>query len=99
MNTTITQPPAVSRWWKDSIGYPDAKLAILARVHDKHVVILFSNMKHIKVPLYVFVTPPGGPRPDFNRLSVNDWGHTICFGDYQAAVEDLYEVYYEGPST
>jgi hypothetical protein len=44
------------------------------------------------VPLSAFTPTGNGIRPDFGKFSVRDYGHTLRFGPYEAAGDDvLYE--------
>lgn len=83
---------AISPWWRDAMEHPEVPLALLARVHQDVLIILLSNMKHIKVPLTAFMNS-ALVLPDFDDLSIDDWGHTIVFGLYEAAVNCLIEEY------
>lgn len=70
------------------MDHPEVPLALLARIHQDVLIVLLSNMKHIKVPLTTFMNS-ALVTPDFDDLSIDDWGHTIVFGCYEAAVDCL----------
>jgi hypothetical protein len=49
-------------------------------------------MKTITVPWSLFKPSANGAQPDFNRLSLTDYGHTLQLGDYEADADTiLYE--------
>lgn len=59
----------------------------------KSVVLYRGDLSPLVVPASVFKPTPGGPRPDFARLEVVDFGQTVRLGDYEAAADAiLYEV-------
>jgi lambda repressor-like predicted transcriptional regulator len=49
-------------------------------------------METITVPWSIFKPSGDGLQPDFSRLSLTDYGHTVRLGDYEAASDAiLYE--------
>jgi len=51
-----------------------------------------GNLSSLTVPLSAFEPSGNGTKPDFSRFSIADYGHTLKFGDYEAASDAiLYE--------
>jgi len=51
-----------------------------------------GDLRQITVPFSAFSKSGGGTEPDFDHFSVTDYGHTVRFGDYEAATDAiLYE--------
>ncbi|MBI4580160.1 MAG: helix-turn-helix transcriptional regulator [Planctomycetes bacterium] len=51
-----------------------------------------GNLERMSVPLNLF-PPSGASRPSFRRFELDDYGHTIRFGEYEAAADAiLYEI-------
>jgi hypothetical protein len=56
------------------------------------LALVRGNLERISVPLAMF-RPSGTTRPDFRRFELDDYGHTIRFGEYEAAADAvLYEL-------
>ncbi len=56
------------------------------------VTLWRGDLTPFVVPLSAFAPAAIGPRPDFKRFAVTDYGHTIRFGTYEAAADAvLYE--------
>lgn len=56
------------------------------------VVLYRGTLEPLPVPAEWFRPTPGGARPDFKRVSVQDYGQTVRLGDYEAATDAiLYE--------
>lgn len=60
---------------------------------EAEVLILFSgDLEPVLVPLSWFVGGERSPEPDFEQLSLEDYGHTVHFGEFEAAADAiLYE--------
>jgi hypothetical protein len=60
---------------------------------DEGLLILFrGDLGPLVVPLSWFVGGKRSPAPDFGSLSIQDYGHTVRFGDFEAATDAiLYE--------
>ena len=59
----------------------------------RSVVLHRGNLEPLVVPAGVFKPNPRGPRPDFSRLEVIDFGQTVRLGEYETAADAiLYEV-------
>lgn len=59
---------------------------------SESVALLRGNLQTVVVPFAFFEPSGDGVTPDFGRLSVNDYGHTVAFGDYEASADAvLYE--------
>lgn len=48
-----------------------------------------GDLEPVMVPLAWFVSRPGGPQADPTRLSVTDYGQTVCLGEYEASAEAI----------
>jgi len=48
-----------------------------------------GDLSSLTVPLDAFEPSGKAARPDFNAFSIADYGHTIKFGDYEAASDSL----------
>lgn len=56
------------------------------------LVLVRGNRERMTVPLSIF-RPSATSRPDFGRFELDDFGHTLRLGDYEAAADAvLYEV-------
>lgn len=56
------------------------------------VTLWRGNLSPLTVPLSAFKPAGDGTKPDFNKFSIRDYGHTVRFGDYEAAADAiLYE--------
>ena len=64
------------------------KLAVAAALTDlgRCLVLILANGKRFRVPLTVFTGNPVAV-PNFNSLELDDYGHTVRFGTYEADVE------------
>jgi hypothetical protein len=59
---------------------------------DGTVTLWRGNLASLTVPLSTFKPAGDGIKPDFNRFSIRDYGHTVKFGAYEAAADAiLYE--------
>lgn len=57
------------------------------------IALVRGNLETMTVPFSMFPPSPSGVKPDFHRLGFTDYGHTVCFGDYEAATDSiLYEL-------
>ncbi|MBS0261449.1 MAG: helix-turn-helix domain-containing protein, partial [Planctomycetes bacterium] len=48
------------------------------------LTLVRGNCESITVPLSMF-RPSATTKPDFSRFRLADFGHSVCFGDYEAA--------------
>jgi hypothetical protein len=56
------------------------------------VTLWRGNLASLTVPLSAFRPAGDGTKPDFARFSIRDYGHTVRFGEYEAAADAiLYE--------
>jgi DNA-binding XRE family transcriptional regulator len=56
------------------------------------LMLVRGNFDHVTVPLSIF-RPSGTSKPDFRRFELDDYGHTVCFGEYEASTHFiLYEM-------
>jgi hypothetical protein len=56
------------------------------------VTLWRGNLGSLTVPLSAFRPAGDGTKPDFARFSIRDYGHTVRFGEYEAAADAiLYE--------
>jgi hypothetical protein len=67
-------------------------IAGVADLESQTLALTRGNMKTITVPWSTFKPSGDGVKPDFSRLSLTDYGHTVRLGDYEAASDAiLYE--------
>jgi len=67
-------------------------IAGVADPQSQTLALTRGNMKTITVPWSMFEPSGTGVQPDFGRLSLTDYGHTVRLGDYEAAADAiLYE--------
>lgn len=50
------------------------------------LALVRGNLETLIVPLSIF-HPSGVSRPNFGRLSIGEYGHSVVFGDYEASVD------------
>lgn len=68
------------------------RMLVIAAAHDgKTLTIIRADGASASVPLSAF-RPSGTTTPDFGRLELDDHGHTIRFGKYEAGTEDRYRL-------
>ena len=54
-------------------------------------MLVRGNFDRMTVPLSIF-RPSGTSKPDFRRIELDDYGHTVRFGEYEASADFiLYE--------
>jgi hypothetical protein len=74
---------------------PDRKDRFVGGMVDKkaEIVTLWrGDLTSLVVPLSTFTPTANGIRPDWDRFTVTDYGHTLRFGSYEAAADAvLYE--------
>lgn len=56
-------------------------LHLVMRINDK--------MYSFSVPLNLFTPSGDGTAPDFSKLSLDEYGHGVIFGDYEVAADFL----------
>jgi hypothetical protein len=67
-------------------------IAAVADPQSQTLALTRGNLKTITVCWSMFKPAGEGVEPDFTRLRLTDYGHTVCFGDYEAASDAiLYE--------
>jgi lambda repressor-like predicted transcriptional regulator len=67
-------------------------IAVVADPHSETLALTRGNLRTITVPFSMFPPSGKGVHPDFTRLSLTDYGHTVRLGDYEAAADAiLYE--------
>ena len=67
-------------------------IAGVADLGSQTLALTRGNMKTITVPWSMFKPSGDGVQPDFSRLSLTDYGHTVRLGEYEAASDAiLYE--------
>ncbi len=63
-----------------------ARILVIVGVHDGEMLTLVrADGVRATIPLSAFRPSGDGTAPDFNRFELDDYGHTIVFGDYEAA--------------
>lgn len=55
----------------------------------KVVTLWRGNLNPCVVPFSAFPATANGIRPDWDRFTVSDYGHTLRFGDYEAATDAI----------
>jgi hypothetical protein len=95
-------------YWIEAKGLEPVETAALLQSHQRSIMaaVVFRYENHIRVvmgdgseydvPLDFFTPCGDGTTPDFSRMSVTDYGHTIAFGDYEASVLYLVETFAKG---
>ena len=67
-------------------------IAAVSDPQSQTLALTRGNLKTITVPWSMFEPSGAGVQPDFSRLSLTDYGHTVRLGDYEAASDAiLYE--------
>jgi hypothetical protein len=61
-----------------------AGLAVAAVIELGGLALVLGDLNAVTVPLSVF-QPSGCASPDFGRLALDDYGRSICFGEYEAS--------------
>jgi len=58
--------------------------------HEAGIVTLWrGSLEAMVVPFSAFPATANGIRPDWNAFTVADYGHTLRFGDYEAATDSI----------
>lgn len=55
---------------------------------SRTLALVRGNLERVVVPFSVF-RPSGTVAPDFDHFELDDYGHTIRFGDYEAAADSI----------
>jgi hypothetical protein len=67
-------------------------IAAVADPQSRTLALTRGNLKTIAVSFSAFPPSGAGVQPDFSRLSLADYGHTVRLGDYEASSDAvLYE--------
>lgn len=67
-------------------------IAGVADMETQTLALTRGNMQTITVPFSMFPTSGTGVKPDYSRLALTDYGHTVCLGKYEASSDAiLYE--------
>jgi len=61
------------------------------RQHEQWLMGVTGNFEVFKVPASFFTPSGDGTGPDFGRVRLDDYGHTVCLGDYEAATDAIIE--------
>lgn len=67
----------------------DLFVAAHAVLEDDALVLFRGDLRSLIVPLSRFKGKKDGPKPDPKKVSVSDYGQTICLGDYEIAGDAL----------
>jgi DNA-binding XRE family transcriptional regulator len=67
----------------------DLFVAAHAVPQDDALVLFRGDLRSLIVPLSAFKGKKGGPKPNPKKVSVMDYGQTVCLGDYQIASDAL----------
>lgn len=82
----------------DVLGAPRAEaeslfIAGAADLKSETVALTRGDLKTLLAPFAIFTASGAGARPDFTKLSLTDYGHTVRLGDYEASADAiLYEI-------
>ena len=82
----------------DVVSAPPSKAAGLfiagvADMESETLALTRGNLKTVTAPFSIFQPSGTGVSPDFSRLSLADYGHTVRLGEYEASSDAiLYEV-------
>jgi len=68
-----------------------SKMFIQVIMHHHELIGVTGNFEVIKVPVSFFTPSGDGTTPDFNDVRIDDYGHTVCFGIYEAATDAIIE--------
>jgi hypothetical protein len=60
-------------------------------LHELWLIGVTGTLETVKVPLSFFAPSGDGTAPDFSKVRLDDYGHTVCFGDYEAATDAIIE--------
>lgn len=73
---------------EDDVGSLRTAQLIIAAAHDGEMLTMIcADGSRATVPLSVFRPSGDGTAPDFSRFELDDHGHTIVFGEYEAAAD------------
>ena len=61
--------------------------------YSQTLTVYRGDFSPVTVSLSIFKPSSDGTKPDFDRFSIGDYGHSVCFGDYEAAAD---VIFYEG---
>jgi hypothetical protein len=71
----------------------DLFIAGVADAKSETLALTRGNLRTITAPFSMFEPSGTGVRPDFRRLSLTDYGHTVRLGEYEASSDAiLYEI-------
>jgi lambda repressor-like predicted transcriptional regulator len=65
-------------------------IAAVADPQSQTLALTRGNLKTIAVPFSMFPPSGTGVQPDFSRLSLADYGHTVRLGDYEASSDAIF---------
>lgn len=66
-------------------------LLICVTIQGDNLVCVRGSLEVISVPLSFFTPSGDGTKPDFEDVRMDDYGHTVCFGGYEAAADAIIE--------
>lgn len=75
---------------KTTTGY----YILLAKIKNDSLfasMLVNGELRDAELPLTCFKPSGDGTTPDFSRLSLNDYGHSVIFGEYEAAADAVAE--------
>lgn len=70
-------------------------LCIAVKRDETHLTLMMGDLSRIEIPLAFFRPSGDGTTPDFNDLHVIDYGQTVKFGPYEAAVDAIVDEAYQ----
>lgn len=71
---------------------PERKDRFIGGIVNKEAVIVTlwrGDLTSLVVPFSAFPATANGIRPNWDRFAVSDYGHTLEFGDYEAAADSI----------
>ena len=61
-------------------------LFVAGSIESDTLTLIRGDLTRLTVPLSIFRPGPAAT-PDFRRFRLDDYGHSVCFGEYSAAAE------------
>src|SRR5260370_25088933 len=77
----------------DAPNRQDLIIGGMVDAQSQTLTVYRGDFRPVTVPLSIFKPSGDGPEPDFDRFSIGEFGHTVCFGDYESSAD---AIFYEG---
>lgn len=72
--------------------HPEHRIvAVAVLANDGPVLVVTGDLRILAVPRSAFAPGGTGTAPDFSRPMIDDYGHTLMFGEYEAAADAVME--------